>query len=92
MIVNHSIVYENSHFFGAVVLGAYFVATIGSLLLSGNRIINVFGALVFVAALTAYGVKAESFVSIWCFLAAILSFAICGYVRGERTKMGLVAA
>jgi hypothetical protein len=90
-IVNHSIVYENSHFLGAVVLGMYFLATIGSLLLSSKRIINVFGALVFVAALTAYGVKAAAFVSVWCFLAAILSFVIYGYIRSERTEARIFA-
>ncbi len=75
-VVNSSIVYNNSHFYDFGVIGFYFAATIVSCLFSSKRIAIVFGVVAFISALTAYLVWAVSFVSVWCFFAAILSLMI----------------
>lgn len=85
-IVNSSVVYANSHFYGGWVIAFYFVATIGSCLLSSRRLVNLFGALTLFAALTAYWVYATSFVSVWCFLAAVLSLIVYAVVRSAPSS------
>jgi hypothetical protein len=75
-VVNKSIVYSNSHFHGFLVIGLYFIATIVSSLVSSHRLVNVFGVLAFFAAVVAYSFYAASFVSVWCFFAAVLSLML----------------
>ncbi len=87
-IVKNNIVYNNSHFFGAWVIGFYFVATIGSCLFSSDRTLKLFGVLAFTAALVAYWVHATAFVSIWCFFAAILSVMIYIVITRKRVPIG----
>ena len=84
-IINKSIVYNNSHFYILWVLGFYFAATIVSCFFSSKRIINIFGILALLAALTAYWFYSVSFVSVWCFFAAILSFIVYLYFRREES-------
>jgi hypothetical protein len=69
-VVDDSIVYANSHFFGYWIVSLYFVATIGSSLLSSSRRVQLFGGLVFLGAALAYGIWAAAFVSVRCFFAA----------------------
>lgn len=80
-IINKSIVYNNSHFFVFWVEIFYFTATIVSCLFSSKKIINIFGVLAFAAAMIAYWFYATSFVSVWCFFAAILSFIVYLYFK-----------
>lgn len=83
-IVNKSIVYNNSHFYTYWVIGFYFAATTVSCFFSSKRIINAFGILALIAAYTAYWFYSVSFVSVWCFFAAIMSFVIYLYFRSEK--------
>jgi hypothetical protein len=85
-VVHKSIVYTNSHFYGFWVIGLYLLAIIGSCLASTIRMVKIFGALIFVAALIAYWVYAHSFVSVWCFFAAIVSLFLYMYFRKEIRK------
>ncbi len=83
-IINKSIAYNNSHFYGYWVLGFYFSATILSCFFSSKKIINIFGVLVFFSALTAYWFYSVSFVSVWCFFAAIVSFMVYFYFSKRK--------
>ena len=71
-----SIVYDSPHFYLGAVLVLYLLATCVSGLLSSHRCINAFGVLAFILAVAAYQVSARTFVSVWCFFAAILSLTI----------------
>lgn len=89
---NSSISYDNSHFFGAWVLLSYFLATIGSCLVSSKRIVNAFGILTFLFAVVAAVVYTENFVSVWCFFAAILSLMVLLSLRDQKTPTSMNAA
>jgi hypothetical protein len=75
-VENKSISYNNSHFFNSWIIVLYFVATVGSCLVSSRGGVKLFGIFVFLLALTAYLIYANTFVSVWCFFAAILSITI----------------
>ena len=77
-----SIFYESPHFYIGAVLVIYLLATCVSGLFSSHRCINIFGVLAFVLAIAAYLVSVETFVSVWCFFAAILSLLIVVHFSG----------
>ena len=81
-IYHRSIFYDSPHFFITGVLVAYLLATCVSGLFSSHRCINVFGALTFVLAVAAYEVSVKTFVSVWCFFAAVLSLLIYAHFSG----------
>lgn len=78
-IVNKSIVYNSPHFYIIPVMILYFAATGISSLFSSHKIINVFGIVTLLSAAAAYQFYALSFVSSWCFFAAILSVTVLLY-------------
>jgi hypothetical protein len=78
----HSIMYDSPHFYIGAVLVGYLLATCVSGLFSSHWCINVFGALAFVLAIVAYQVSAATFVSVWCFYAAILSLLVYAHFSG----------
>lgn len=79
---NQSIVYESPHFYLVYVLVIYLLATCVSGLFSSHRCINVFGVLAFILAIAAYQVSVTTFVSVWCFFAAVLSLLIYLHFSG----------
>lgn len=81
-IYRRSIFYDSPHFFIAGVLVIYFLATCFSGLFSSHRCINVFGVLALVLAIAAYEVSVKTFVSVWCFFAAILSLLVYVHFSG----------
>lgn len=78
-IINKSIVYTAPHFDTFWVIVFYLTATCLSALFSSHKLINLFGGLALLSALLAYWLYSVSFVSVWCFFAAILSFIILLY-------------
>ena len=78
-VVNKSIVYDSPHFYLIPVLIFYFAATCISSFFSSHKIINVFGITALLPAAVVYLFYAPSFVSRWCFSAAILSVMILLY-------------
>ncbi|MGW5635163.1 DUF6629 family protein [Streptomyces sp. NPDC003832] len=70
---------------GLIVAG-YLFATIGSLLLSGDRGLRVLGVLVTVGALVCVLLWRTEFVSTWCAFAAVCSVVLLGWVRGVPAK------
>jgi hypothetical protein len=75
-VVNKSIAYVAPHFFVTFILSPYSVATCASCLFSSHRYVNLFGVLAFLSALAAYHFYHQTFVSVWCFFAAILSIIV----------------
>ena len=78
--------YQSPHFYAALSMSLYLIATTVSLLLSSQSRIRAFGALAFVSAMLAYAFFARWFISVWCFFAAVLSIAVLFQVlpRGGR--------
>lgn len=72
----NSIRYESPHFYIATVLVVYLLATCASPLSSSHRWVNIFGALALVFAGVAAVVEMKTFISVWCFFAAILSLIL----------------
>ena len=68
--------YVSPHFFAAVVMTLYLLATAVSPMLSAHRIVKVFGVLALLSFAAAYFFYARWFISVWCFFAAVLSAVI----------------
>jgi hypothetical protein len=68
-----SLSYDSPHLYLAAALVIYLLATCVSGLFSSHRCINIFGVLAFVLAIAARLVSVTTFVSVWCFYAAVLS-------------------
>lgn len=79
---NESIAYDSPHFYLGSVLVTYLLATCVSGLFSSHRCINVFGVLAFVLAIVAALIAVTTFVSVWCFLAAVLSLLVYLHFSG----------
>ena len=79
---HHSILYDSPHFFTAVVMVVYLSATCVSGLFSSHWCIRVFGSLAFILAVIAALVAITTFVSVWCFYAAVLSLLIYLHFSG----------
>ncbi|PWI10169.1 hypothetical protein DIZ27_13950 [Streptomyces sp. NWU339] len=62
----------------------YLVATVGALLLSGDRGLRMLGALAAAGALVCWALWRLEFVSTWCAFAALCSLALFGWVRGRH--------
>lgn len=81
-ITGRSIFYDSPHFFIVGVLITYLLATCVSAMFSSHRCINAFGVLALVLAIAAYEVSVKTFVSVWCFFAAVLSLLIYAHFSG----------
>lgn len=77
-----SIFYDSPHFYILGVLVVYLLATCATGMFSSHRCINAFGGLAFVLAIAAYQVSVTTFVSVWCFFAAVLSLFIFAHFNG----------
>jgi hypothetical protein len=66
---------------GVVIIGLYVVATCGSLLASGRRILIWFGLANLAAVIVLALLCASGFTSLWCFYAALVSGAIALHLR-----------
>ena len=68
--------YVSPHFFAAVTMTLYLLSTAVSPLLSTHRMVVAFGALALLSFGAAYAFYATWFISVWCFIAALLSAVI----------------
>ena len=66
---------------GVLLVGLYVLATCGSLLMSSNRDIVIFGLANVVAVIVLARLTADGFTSLWCFYAALTCGAICLHMR-----------
>lgn len=75
-VLNKSILYVSPTFAVTFVLSPYSVATCASCLFSSYRFVNLFGILTFLSAVVAYEFYDKTFVSVWCFFAALISVVV----------------
>ncbi|MDR6974998.1 hypothetical protein J2X68_001682 [Streptomyces sp. 3330] len=73
----------------AVLVAGYLLATVGSLLLSGDRRLLGLGVVVGAGAAACYALWRLEFVSTWCAFAALWSVLLLGWVRGRPDSAGL---
>ena len=66
---------------GVVIVGAYVVATCGSLVLSGYRHIAILGIVNLIAVAILARLAIDGFASLWCAWAALTSGAIAAHLR-----------
>jgi hypothetical protein len=77
------IAYESPHFYILVVVTLYLTATCISGLLSSDRIVQLFGALALISSVLAYIIHVKTWISVWCFFAAVLSVVIWWFCKKE---------
>ena len=86
-VVGRHISYQSPHFYTAVVMTLYVLATCVSSLVSSCKTIRWFGAATFTALVTAYAFFEFWFISVWCFLAAILSVIVLFHFRQGESRL-----
>lgn len=82
-IVNQSIAYGYQHLYRLLPLSLYIIVTCGSGLISSSRIINIFAVALLVSFFTAYLFFNITFISVWCYFAAILSIIVYWYIKKQ---------
>ena len=82
-IVNQSIAYDYRHLYELLPLFLYVLVTCGSGLVSSHRIIQVFGVAALATFFVANWFYNITFISVWCFFAAILSVLIYWHFKKE---------
>lgn len=82
--VGHTLTYVNNHSISPVMLGLYILCVCLPPLLSGSRTINLFGAIVIAGMGVAILAFYESFISVWCFFAALASLVIWKFFRDRQ--------
>ncbi|MEV0781200.1 DUF6629 family protein [Streptomyces sp. NPDC050428] len=74
-----------------IVVAGYLLATIGALLLSGDRTVRLLGGLVAVGAVVCVVIWRLAFVSTWCAFAALASVVVLGWARRRTEPSGPAA-
>lgn len=85
-IANHCVAYDTPHPFEVGVLAFYLIATSGPFLVSKNRILNLFGAVLLISFAVAGWFYVEIFSSVWCFFAAVLSAILFWYFKNRPRR------
>ena len=85
-INHHSIAYTETVPFGSLLFWVYVIAGCGSCLVSSHKLINYFGVLSIISIAFAAYLYATSFVSVWCFFAAMLSSIVYLYFVRKDVK------
>lgn len=82
-IVNHCVAYDTPHPYGFGILAFYLIATCGAFFVSSKKILTIFGIVLLVSFAVAGWFYFETFSSVWCFFAAILSGIIYWHFQNE---------
>jgi hypothetical protein len=82
--VGHALTYVNNHPISPVMAGLYIFCVCLPPLLSGSRILNLFGAIVIAGWAVSFLAFYESFISVWCFFAALASLAIWKFFQDRH--------
>jgi hypothetical protein len=82
--VGHTLTYVNNHPISPVMAGIYILCACLPPFLSGSRILNLFGVIVIAGLAVAFLAFYESFISVWCFFAALASLTIWKFFREHR--------
>ncbi|OAR25726.1 hypothetical protein A8W25_09230 [Streptomyces sp. ERV7] len=67
-----------------LIVAGYLLATIGSLLLSGDRGLVLFGVLVGIGAAVTAALWRQEYISTWCAFAAVCSVVLALWIKGRR--------
>lgn len=86
-VIGRHISYQSAHFYTPAVMTLYVLATCVSSFVSSCKTIRWFGAATFSALVTAYGFFDFWFISVWCFLAAILSMIVLFHFRQGESRL-----
>jgi hypothetical protein len=78
--INYCIRYDTSIPYWPPMLVPYLIATCGSCLLSSHKLLWIFGIVTLISVAIAGWFYFETFSSVWCFFAAILSFMVYWFV------------
>ncbi|MFF3846568.1 DUF6629 family protein [Streptomyces sp. NPDC002328] len=87
-IRGHTVGYAVDLSYPSVLVAGYLLATVGSLLLSGDRWLVALGGLVAVGAAVCWALWRMEFVSTWCAVAAVCSMVLFGWVRARSAVPG----
>lgn len=80
-IVNHCVAYDTPHPYRIPVLAFYLIATCGPFFVSKKKLLNQLGIVLFLSFGIAGWFFIETFPSVWCFFAAILSGILYVYFK-----------
>ena len=86
-VVNNSIAYHSPHLYVYLIMALYVITTCGSCLVSSHRIIQIFGVVLFISFAIAAWFFVETFFSVWCFFAAILSILVFWYFKNNSVAV-----
>ncbi|MGP4047926.1 DUF6629 family protein [Streptomyces sp. 2A115] len=89
-IRGHTVAYVLDLSQAEVLVAGYLLATVGSLLLSGDRLLVLLGVLVAVGAAICWALWRLEFVSTWCAFAAVCSVVLYGWVRRRSAPVGVL--
>lgn len=84
-IRGHTVAYVIGLPYADLLVAGYLLATIGALLLAGDRWLVGFGVLATVGAAVCWALWRLEFVSTWCAFAAVCSVVVFGWVRRRPT-------
>lgn len=82
-IFNNSIDYNSPHLYVPIVISLYLIATCGSGFVSSRKTINKFSIVALTSFFIASWFFTVTFISVWCFFAAILSASIYWYIKTQ---------
>ena len=83
-VVGQHIIYDSPHFYIAPILVLYVLSTCVSSLVSSHSAVRWFGAVSLASYAAASAFYAVWFISVWCFLAAVMSATVWLYFREPR--------
>ncbi len=81
-VVQNCVTYTSAHPYDIVSLTFYLIAVAGPFLVSSRRILNIFGAMLIISFGIAGWFYIETFSSVWCFFAAVLSAILYWHFYG----------
>lgn len=82
--IGHTLTYVNNHPISPVMLGIYILCACIPPLLSASRALNLFGVIVIGGLAVTFLAFYESFISVWCFFAALASLTIWKFFQDRR--------
>ena len=89
--LGHTLTYVNNHSISPVMAGLYILCTCLPPLLSGSRILNLFGVIVIAGLAITFLAFYESFISVWCFFAALASLILWKFFHDRRLSPAALA-
>jgi hypothetical protein len=85
--VGYTLTYVDNHPYSPSMLAIYLICTCLPPLMSSSRILNLFGVIVAAGLGIAMLAYYESFLSVWCFFAALASFTLLRFFRERRAAL-----